>query len=338
MKRILVTGGAGFIGSNFIRYIRKKYPEYKITNLDKLTYCGNPENLKDLKNNPGYRFVKGDICNTKTAQAVTRNCDALINFAASTHVDRSILDTADFVKTNFQGVYVLLEAAKKNKIGKFIQMSTDEVYGSIKKGSFDENAPLAPSSPYSASKASADLLALSYYNTHRCPVIIVRSTNNFGPCQYPEKLIPLFITNALDDKFLPVYGDGLNIRDWIYVEDTCRAIDLILHRGRIGDIYNIGAGNEITNLEVTKSILKYLKKPTTLIKFVKDRPGHDRRYSLKTDKIKKLGFKPANSFSEALQKTIEWYQNNRQWWEQIKTNCRKFRAYYAKQYDFRQSS
>lgn len=335
MKKILITGGAGFIGSNFIRYILKKYPDYEVMNLDKLTYCGNPDNLKDLKGNPRYRFVKGDICDTKVVCASIKGCDMLINFAASTHVDRSILDTSDFVKTNFYGVYVLLEAARKNRIDKFIQISTDEVYGSIEQGSFDEGSSLNPSSPYSASKASADLLAMAYYNTHSCPVIIVRSTNNFGPYQYPEKLIPLFITNAIDEEHLPVYGDGLNVRDWIYVEDTCRAIEMVLQHGKIGEIYNVGAGNEVTNLEVTKSILKYLKKPFTLIKFVKDRPGHDRRYSLNIEKIKKIGFKPNNSFNEALHQTIGWYKNNRKWWERIKTNCIKFRSYYTKQYKFR---
>lgn len=334
MKKILITGGAGFIGSNFIRYFLKKYPRCKVINLDKLTYCGNLENLKDVQTSPNYKFVKADICNSKIVQTVSRDCDVLINFAASTHVDRSILDSAEFLKTNFYGVYILLEAARKNRIGKFIQISTDEVYGSIERGSFDEDAPLVPSSPYSASKASADLLALSYYNTHRCSVIIVRSTNNFGPYQYPEKLIPLFITNALEGKFLPVYGDGLNIRDWIYVEDTCRAIEIVLQKGKIGEVYNIGAGNEVTNLEVTKSILKYLKKSSALIKFVKDRPGHDRRYSLKIGKIEKLGFKPAYNFNEALLETIGWYKNNRKWWEQIKTKCRKFRSYYTKQYKF----
>lgn len=332
MKRLLVTGGAGFIGSNFIRHILNKNQDYKVVNLDKLTYAGNLDNLKDVEKNPNYTFIKGDICDAIAVEKAIKDCDCIINFAASTHVDRSILDSSDFIKTNFYGTYVLLEAARKSNLGLFILMSTDEVYGSIKKGSFCENSPLSPNSPYSASKASADLLALSYYKTYGYPVIVVRSANNFGPFQYAEKLIPLFITNALDNKNLPLYGDGLNIRDWLYVEDTCRAIDIVLRRGKIGEIYNIAAGNELTNLAVTKFILKHLKKQASLIKFVKDRPGHDKRYSLKVEKMRNLGFKPYFTFREALRKTIDWYAENRSWWEKNKTKSWAFNLYYKKQY------
>jgi dTDP-glucose 4,6-dehydratase len=328
-----VTGGAGFIGSNFIRYILRKYPSYRIINLDKLTYCGNLENLKDVQNHPNYKFVKGDICNSKIVQRIVKNCDAIINFAASTHVDRSILDSSDFVKTNFYGTFVLLEAARKNKTKLFIQISTDEAYGSIVKGSFDENSALSPNSPYAATKAAADLLVLTFFKTYRCPAIVSRSTNNFGPYQYPEKLMPLFITNSIDNKTLPLYGDGLNVRQWIYVEDNCRAIDLLLHKGKIGEVYNIGVGNEFTNLTLTKFVLQYLNKSTKLIKFVKDRPGHDKRYSIRIDKIKSLGFRPIFSFKEALKDTITWYVQNRLWWERIKKHNREFKSYYNKQYN-----
>ncbi|MFN3966323.1 MAG: dTDP-glucose 4,6-dehydratase, partial [Endomicrobiia bacterium] len=278
--RILVTGGCGFIGSNFIRYILKKYHEYKIINLDKLTYAGNPDNLKDIEKNKNYKFVKGDICDSKIVDKLVKEVDCIINFAAESHVDRSILEPGSFLKTDVFGTYTLLESAKKNNIKRYIQISTDEVYGSIENGSFTEESPLRPNSPYSASKASADMLCRAYFVTYNLPVIITRSSNNFGPYQYPEKIIPLFITNALEDKLLPVYGDGKNIRDWIYVLDNCKAIDLVLHKGKPGEIYNIGGGNEIQNIELTKKILKLLNKPESLIKFVEDRAGHDRRYSL----------------------------------------------------------
>jgi dTDP-glucose 4,6-dehydratase len=312
--RLLVTGGAGFIGNNFIRYILNKYKDYFIINLDKLTYAGCLDNLKDVQNNPRYKFVHGDICDPVVVKKLMKSCDVVVNFAAESHVDRSIKDPSSFIKTNFTGVYNLLEIAKKSNIKKFIQISTDEVYGSILSGSFKEDSPLNPSSPYSASKASADLLALSYYTTFKLPVLITRSSNNFGPYQYPEKIIPLFTTNALQGKSLPVYGTGKNIRDWIYVEDNCRGIDLVLHKGKIGEIYNIGGGNEKSNIEITNLILKYLNKPKSLITFVKDRLGHDFRYSLNCDKIKKLGFKPKYDFETALRRTIEWYINNKSWW------------------------
>lgn len=314
--RILVTGGAGFIGSNFIRYILKEYPAYKIINLDKLTYCGNLENLRDVQDNPNYKFIKGDICDSSVADDAVKGCDAIINFAAQTHVDRSIADASEFIQTNIYGAYILLEAAKKHNVNRFIQISSDEVYGSIKEGSFKEEDALYPNSPYAASKAAADHLARSYFVTYKLPVLIIRSSNNFGPYQYPEKVIPLFVTNALENKKLPLYGDGLNVRDWLYVLDNCRAIDLILHKGEIGQIYNVAAGNEKTNLQLTKLILKILQKPEDLIEYVNDRPGHDRRYSMDSSKIKGLGWQPQYQLQEALKETINWYQNNKQWWKE----------------------
>ncbi len=330
--KILVTGGAGFIGSNFIRYILKKYPEYKIINLDKLTYAGNLENLKDIEKNKNYKFVKGDICDKKIINKLAKEADCIINFAAETHVDRSILEPDSFIKTDVLGTHTLLETVKNFGIKKYIQISTDEVYGSIEKGSFTEESPLKPNSPYSASKASADMLCRAYFVTYKTPVIITRSSNNFGPYQYPEKIIPLFITNALENKPLPVYGDGLNVRDWLYVIDNCRAIDLVLHKGELGGIYNIGGGCEIPNIELTKMILKILGKPESLIKFVQDRAGHDRRYSLDCSKIKKLGWKPEYNFESALKETVEWYTKNRKWWEKIKNKQKEFQRFYKKYY------
>lgn len=316
--KLLVTGGAGFIGNNFIRHILGKYKNYSVINLDKLTYAGNLNNLKDVEKNPRYRFEKGDICDSKTVEKAMKNCDAIVNFAAESHVDRSIDDPSAFVKTNFYGVYNLIETAKKNNVRKFLQISTDEVYGSAVSGSFSEEDMLNPSSPYSASKASADLLAKSYYNTFKFPVIITRSSNNFGPFQYPEKLIPLFITNAFMGNSLPVYGTGKNVRDWIYVEDNCAGIDLVLHKGKIGEIYNIGGNNEMTNLEITDLILKNMNKSKDLITFVKDRLGHDFRYSLKCDKVKKIGFKPKYDFEPALKNTVKWYLDNKWWWIKLR--------------------
>jgi len=317
--RLLITGGAGFIGSNFIRYILEKYPDYRIINLDKLTYCGNLDNLRDIENNPRYGFVRGDICDWKIVEAIVkRKPDVIVNFAAETHVDRSILGPADFIKTDILGTHNLLEAARKYKIDLFIQISTDEVYGSIEEGSFTEESPLQPNSPYSASKTGADLLVRAYHRTYNLPAIIIRSSNNFGPYQYPEKIIPLFITNLIEDKKVPLYGDGQQIRDWLYVFDNCRAIDFVLHYGRIGEIYNAGGGQEKTNLELTHLILKYLNKDESYIEFVPDRPGHDRRYSLNSNKLKNLGWKPVYSFEVALKETIDWYLNNQWWWKKIK--------------------
>ena len=313
--KILVTGGAGFIGSHFIRYMLNKYPDYKIVNLDKLTYAGNLDNLRDIEKDPRYKFIKGDICDKKTVERAMKDCDAVINFAAESHVDRSIIDAGTFVKTDIFGTYILLETAKKYNIEKYIQISTDEVYGSIKEGSFKETDPLKPNSPYSASKASADLLVRSYYITHNLPVLITRSSNNYGPYQYPEKLIPLFTINALNNKPLPVYGTGNNVRDWLYVLDNCSGIDTVLHKGKIGEVYNIGGETEKTNLEITYLILKILNKPKSLITFVEDRRGHDFRYSLDTTKIKKLGWRREYNFEEAMRETIEWYKNNEWWWK-----------------------
>ena len=316
-KTILITGGAGFIGSNFIRYFLKN-SKSNIINLDKLTYSGNIENLKDIEMHPRYKFIKGDICDKKLLDKIIKRCDVIINFAAESHVDRSIRDASEFIRTNISGTRMLLDAAKKYKIKKFLQISTDEVYGSITRGHFTENSSLAPNSPYAASKAAADLLARSYFVTYKLPVIIVRSSNNFGPYQYPEKIIPLFITNALENKKLPLYADGRNVREWLYVLDNCDAINFILNYGKVGEIYNIGSRNELENISLTKKILKLLNKHTKLIKFVKDRPGHDRRYALKITKLKKLGWKPKHKFKDALYETVLWYKNNTKWWKKLK--------------------
>ncbi|AZR74762.1 dTDP-glucose 4,6-dehydratase [Anoxybacter fermentans] len=321
-KKVLVTGGAGFIGSNFLHYMVNKYPDYFFINLDLLTYAGNLENLVGIEKKPNYQFIKGDIADQKLVNKIVGDgVDCIINFAAESHVDRSIYDPGIFVKTNITGTLVLLEAARKYGVKKFIQISTDEVYGSLgPKGLFTEESPLAPNSPYSASKASADLLVRTYHRTFGLPVNITRCSNNYGPYQFPEKLIPLFITNALEEKELPLYGDGLNVRDWIYVEDHCHAIDLVLHRGKNGEIYNIGANNEMTNLEITRIILEELGKSGSLIKFVKDRPGHDRRYAIDSTKIRQdLGWIPKYNFKDGIKKTIQWYKNHKHWWKRIKS-------------------
>ena len=328
--KLLVTGGAGFIGSNFIRHILKKYPDYKITNLDKLTYAGNPDNLKEVEGNPNYTFIKGDICDAKVVSEAAEGVDAMINFAAETHVDRSILDPGSFIQTDVYGTYTLLEAVKAKGITRYIQISTDEVYGSIEQGSFNEESALMPSSPYSASKAGADMVVQAYMKTFHLPVIITRSSNNFGPYQYPEKLIPLFITNAIEDNPLPMYGDGLNVRDWIYVEDNCEAIDVVLHKGKEGEIYNIGGGNERTNRVITEIILKETGKSGDLIKFVKDRPGHDRRYSIDSSKLVSLGFAQKYKFEDAIANTVKWYRENEWWWKKLKSA--DFKRYYKKAY------
>jgi dTDP-glucose 4,6-dehydratase len=328
--KLFITGGAGFIGSNFIRYILNKYPNYKVINYDKLTYAGNLNNLRDIEKNSRYKFVKGDICNFNLASKYIKYCNCIINFAAETHVDRSILNADQFIKTSVNGIFSLLEAAKLYKTQKFIQISTDEVYGSILKGSFTENSNLSPNSPYSAAKASADLLVKSYFTTFALPAIITRCSNNYGPYQYPEKVIPLFVTNALDDIEVPLYGDGKNVRDWLYVLDHCRGIDIAMHKGKNGEVYNIGGGVEATNIDLTKTILKIVGKPLSLIKRVPDRLGHDRRYSIDCSKIKKLGYKPAYSFEKALKETVLWYINNQNIWRPLKN--KSFKKYYAKQY------
>ncbi|MCX5803121.1 MAG: dTDP-glucose 4,6-dehydratase [Proteobacteria bacterium] len=330
---ILVTGGCGFIGANFIKHILSKYP-YNIINLDKLTYAGNLENLKEIENDSRYTFIKGDIANEADIERIfsSSEIDIVINFAAESHVDRSIMDPGAFIKTNIIGTFNLLETVKKGRVKRFIQVSTDEVYGSLgKEGKFHEDTPLAPNSPYSASKASADMLAMAYYKTYRTPVMITRCSNNYGPYQFPEKLIPLVITNALVDMELPVYGDGMNIRDWIHVLDHCEAIDIVLHKGESGNVYNIGAENERTNIEIVKLILNILGKPETLIKYVKDRPGHDRRYAIDSTKIKKeLGFKTKVSFKMGMEETVAWYIENKSWWKRIKSG--EYLEYYNKMY------
>lgn len=315
---LLVTGGLGFIGSNFIRFMIEKYPEYRIINLDKQTYAGNPDNLKDIEKNPNYSFVRGDICDPAIVDKMMKNVDCVVHFAAESHVDRSIDNASAFVKTNVLGTFVLLDSALKHNIKRFLHISTDEVYGSRIKGAFKETDILTPSSPYSSSKAGSDLLAQSYYITHKLPVIITRCTNNFGPYQYPEKLIPLFITNLLENKKVPLYGTGKNVRDWIYVIDHCKAIDFILHNGSNGEIYNIGGGSEKTNIEITKKMLDILGINESMIEYVKDRPGHDFRYSLDCSKLKALGWAPEHEFNEALENTVQWYVENRWWWEKLK--------------------
>ena len=332
MKSILVTGGAGFIGSNFVRYMVNKYSDYKIVVLDALTYAGNRENLQDLEDKPNYEFHHGNICDRDVVDKLTAKCEVIINFAAETHVDRSILEAGSFIQTDVVGTFTLLEAAKKHKINRYIQISTDEVYGSIEDGSFSETSPLQPNSPYSASKASGDLLVRSYHKTYGLPTLITRSSNNYGPYQYPEKLIPLFITNAIDNLPLPLYGDGKNVRDWLYVLDNCEALDVVLHQGKDGEVYNIGGGNEMENIQITHSILELLSKPKSLIKPVEDRLGHDRRYSIKMDKVKQLGWKPQHNFDQALRETVQWYKDNEVWWRHIKDKQEAFKRYYREQY------
>ncbi len=332
MRKILVTGGAGFIGSNFARHMLAEHSDSQVVVLDKLTYAGNLDNLKDIWDDPRLTFVKGDICDRKVVQETMTGCDAVINFAAETHVDRSIGEAGAFVRTDVFGTHVLLEAARELGVSRYVQISTDEVYGSISEGSSIESDPLNPSSPYAASKAGADLLVLSYYVTHKLPALITRSSNNFGPNQYPEKLIPLFVTNALENKSLPLYGDGLNVRDWLYVQDNCRGIDLVLQRGEVGEIYNIGGDNERTNREITDLILRSLDRPGSLVKMVSDRPGHDRRYSLKSEKLKSLGWAPKSRFEDDLVQTVQWYAQNEQWWRKIKEGRKDFQEYYKRQY------
>lgn len=317
---LLVTGCCGFIGSNFVQHMIAKYPDYRIINLDKLTYAGNPENLKIIENNPNYKFVKGDIVDKQVVESVMKDCDAVVNFAAESHVDRSINASEDFIKTNILGTSILLDAAKKFNIKRFIQIGTDEVYGSLSmadKPSTEEDS-LKPRSPYSASKASADCLALAYYATYSLPVVVTRSSNNYGPYQFPEKLIPLFITNLIEGKKVPLMGKGENVRDWLYVQDNCEAIDLVLHAGEVGQIYNIGGDNERTNMQVTEAILKPLNKDRSSIQEIPHRLGHDFRYSLNCDKIKMLGWRPTVNFESGILRTVDWYRNNEQWWRRLK--------------------
>ncbi|MBI2909422.1 MAG: dTDP-glucose 4,6-dehydratase [Chloroflexi bacterium] len=329
---LLVTGGAGFIGSNFVRHVLGKYPDRRIIVYDKLTYAGNLDNLQGMTADPRCTFVKGDICDAELVGRVMQQhgVDAIVNFAAETHVDRSLLEPDAFIKTDVYGTYVLLEAARKYGVERYLQVSTDEVYGEVATGSSKETDPLAPRSPYSASKAAGDMMAQAYYVSYQVPVIITRGSNTFGPYHYPEKFIPLFITNAMDDLPLPVYGDGRQVRDWLFVSDHCTGIDTALHSGEPGQVYNIGGGNERYNLQVVEAILRLLNKPRDLIRHVTDRPGHDRRYSLDCTKLRSLGWKPAHEFEAALAETVRWYQQNEGWWRKIKSG--EYWEYYRAQY------
>lgn len=316
--RVLVTGGAGFIGSHFARYLLSKYPDYRVTVLDALTYAGNLSNIADLMGDPRFAFYHGDVRDPVVVRNLVRNHDRVVNFAAETHVDRSILQPGSFLQTDVYGAYVLLEACREFGGKRFLQVSTDEVYGEVLEGFASEDAPLRPRSPYSASKASADLLAQAYHHTYGLDVVVTRGSNTYGPNQYPEKMIPLFITSALEDRPLPLYGDGSQIRDWIYVEDHCAGIDTVLHHGRSGEVYNIGAGNLWKNRAVAEKILDILGKPLSLIRSVADRPGHDRRYAVDTTKLRALGWSPRWEFEKGLQHTIEWYRTHTDWWQEIK--------------------
>jgi dTDP-glucose 4,6-dehydratase len=336
MKNILVTGGAGFIGSNFVKYMLGKY-DYTIINYDKLTYAGNLENLTDIENHPNYKFVKGDICDREAVEKTLKeySVDTIVNFAAESHVDRSILGSREFIVTNVLGTQTLLDVAKTLGIEKYLQVSTDEVYGSLpedkKEILFTEKTSITTNSPYSASKASADLLCNAYYHTHKFPVLITRCSNNYGPYQFPEKLIPLMIAKALDGQKLPVYGDGKNVRDWLYVEDHCSAICEVLHKGKIGEVYNIGGNNEWYNIDIVKIILKLLGKTEEQITYVKDRPGHDRRYAIDSTKIQtELGWKPAYQFEDGIETTIKWYVKNENWWRKVMSG--EYLKYYEKNY------
>lgn len=334
-KVLLVTGGAGFIGSNFIHYMLDSHPDCKIVNLDKLTYAGNLDNLKDVESDPRYEFIHGDIRDKEVVQRIYKKVHGVVHLAAETHVDRSIMDAGEFVLTDVFGSFVLFEALRSADIEFFIHVSTDEVYGSRDKGFFCEEDPLNPSSPYAASKAGADRLAYAYTVTYDLPIIILRPSNNYGPYQYPEKFIPLFVTNALEGKPLPLYGQGINVRDWLYVEDNCRAIETVLRKGKLGEVYNIGANNEVKNIDIAKQIVGLLEKPESLIQFVDDRLGHDKRYALDCEKIHALGWKPEKNFEEALAYTVRWYRKNPEWWRKIKEKSKDFQSFYAKYYEKR---
>ncbi|MFA6243727.1 MAG: dTDP-glucose 4,6-dehydratase [Candidatus Hydrogenedentales bacterium] len=330
MKRIVVTGGAGFIGSNFVRYMLAAYPELEIVNLDKLTYAGNLDNLKDL-DPKRHQFVQGDIADPQAVDSAMEGCDAIVNFAADSHVDRSILEASDFIATNVRGVHNIVETAKKLKTKRVLLVSTDEVYGSIASGSFKETDPSQPRNPYSASKAGGELLGLSYFHTFDVPVIVTRGSNTYGPYQYPEKVLPLFITNAIDNIPLPLYGDGKNVRDWLYVEDHCRGIDHALRHGDPGNIYNIAGGNERENILLTHRILKLVGKGEDLIQPVKDRPGHDRRYSIDSTKLMALGWEPKMPWDEGVAHTVRWYQENEWWWRKLKDSG-DYQSHYKRWY------
>jgi dTDP-glucose 4,6-dehydratase len=333
MVEVLVTGGAGFIGSNFVHHALATHPDWRITTLDKLTYAGRLENLQDVMDDPRHRFVRGDIADRDVASALVAGADLVVHFAAETHVDRSILGAADFIRTDVYGTFVLLDAARTAPhLRRFVQISTDEVYGSVPEGASRETDELRPRNPYAASKAGADRLAYSFWATYGVPVLITRASNNYGPYQFPEKVIPLFITNALDGQQLPLYGDGQHARDWLHVADHCRALDLIVERGTPGEVYNIGGGNEVANLDLTRRILGLLDAPDALITRVPDRPGHDRRYALDTSKLRALGWAPQVGFDDGLRETVGWYRDNPRWWRPIKEQSAAFHAYYETQY------
>lgn len=332
-QRLLVTGGAGFIGSNFARRILETRPDARVTVLDKLTYAGNRANLADLEADARFTFVQGDIADAELVDKLAAEVDAIINFAAESHVDRSIEAPDAFIQTDVYGTFVLLEAARRHGHARYLQISTDEVYGNVPEGSSGEEDAVRPRSPYAASKASGDLLVRAYHTTYGLPALITRASNNFGPYQYPEKVIPLFVTNAIDDEPLPLYGDGLQIRDWLYVIDHCDALAVVLERGEPGEVYNIGGGNELTNLELTRSILSLMDKPMSLVLSVPDRPGHDRRYSVNTSKMQALGWRPAHSFADALAETVAWYRQREDWWRPLKNG--EYLDYYKRQYEDR---
>jgi dTDP-glucose 4,6-dehydratase len=331
--KILVTGGCGFIGSNFVRHLfEERGSQVSVVNLDKLTYAANPANLADVAGRSNYRFLQGDIVDPDVVRVAMDGCDAVVNFAAETHVDRSLLGDASFIETDVRGVFVLLEEARRQEVRKFIQISTDEVYGSIAQGSFHEESPLHPRNPYAASKAGGDRLAYSYFASYRLPVIITRASNNYGPYQYPEKLIPLFVTNAIDGQPLPLYGDGRNVRDWLYVKDHAAAIDFLLDAGEPGETYNIAGGNEAENIDITRRVLELIGRPESLIRFVDDRPGHDRRYSLDAGKLARLGFRSSTPFDEGLEETVRWYRQREDWWRPVKERDAAYREFYRTQY------
>jgi dTDP-glucose 4,6-dehydratase len=331
--KILVTGGCGFIGSNFIRRLfESRGDRVSVVNLDKLTYAANPANLSDVADRPNYRFLRGDIVDPEAVREAMEGCDAVVNFAAETHVDRSLLGDASFIETDVRGVFVLLEEARRQSVRKFIQISTDEVYGTIPEGSFHEESPLHPRNPYAASKAGGDRLAYSYFASYRLPVVVTRASNNYGPYQYPEKLIPLFVTNAIDGQPLPLYGDGRNVRDWLYVKDHAAAIDFLLDAGEPGETYNIAGGNEAENIEITRKVLRLLERPESLIRFVDDRPGHDRRYSLDAGKLARLGFRSETPFDAGLAETVRWYREREDWWRPVKERDAAYQEFYRTQY------
>jgi dTDP-glucose 4,6-dehydratase len=333
MVEVLVTGGAGFIGSNYVRHALAAHPDWRVTTLDKLTYAGRLENLHDVIDHPRHAFVRGDIADAEVSRSLVERSNLVVHFAAETHVDRSILEAGDFIRTDVFGTFVLLEAARRAPgLRRFVQISTDEVYGSVPTGASRETDELKPRNPYAASKAGADRLAYSYWATYGVPVVVTRASNNYGPYQFPEKVIPLFVTNAIDGQPVPLYGDGLNVRDWLHVLDHCRAVDVVIERGEAGQVYNIGGGNEVANIDLTRRILGLLGRPESLVRPVADRPGHDRRYSLDTTKLRGLGWQPQADFASGLAETVDWYRLNEWWWRPVKHGDPAFKEYYQRQY------